>query len=297
MHQGRLIPLLAAPGALQMALDDWLLEQHRQGLLPPCLRFYTWAPAAISLGYHQHRWPDHWRDVLWQEQPLDLVCRPSGGRAVLHQGDLTYALVVSSADCAAIASEETLSSRNSRVNSRANSRVNSRAIAYRRLCEFLIQGFQSLGVDLRFGDTSGQADRRYIHNPNCFGTATGADLLLADGTKFIGSAQLWRQGYILQHGSIRLNPDAELFEQVFGREAGRLATPTVASLGVASLSVEAVIAALTLAAQRCLAIEFQPQPLSLQEWAQVQRWLERSPAGVGPLDRRSPASPSEYPAL
>lgn len=49
----RLIPLLSASGKVQMAIDGWLLEQHRLGLHPPALRFYTWSPAAISLGYHQ----------------------------------------------------------------------------------------------------------------------------------------------------------------------------------------------------------------------------------------------------
>ncbi len=76
-----------------MAIDAWLLEQHDLGKHPPTLRFYTWEPAAISLGYHQRRWPQYWQGLTGQGQPLDMVRRPSGGRAVLHQGDLTYAVI------------------------------------------------------------------------------------------------------------------------------------------------------------------------------------------------------------
>ncbi|MEO1299948.1 MAG: lipoate--protein ligase family protein, partial [Cyanobacteria bacterium J06636_16] len=77
-----------------MAVDTWLLDQLIAGQQPPTLRFYRWRPAAISLGYHQKRWPATWRALSWQDQPVDLVKRPTGGRAVLHQGDLTYAIAL-----------------------------------------------------------------------------------------------------------------------------------------------------------------------------------------------------------
>jgi lipoate-protein ligase A len=188
----RLIPLLRASGEVQMAIDRWLLEQHQAGKHPPVLRFYTWASPTISLGYHQRRWSSSWQQLVWQEMPIQLVRRPTGGRAVLHQGDLTYMVVTSG-----------LSSK--------------RIEAYQAICEFLIQGWRSLGVDLHYGS----AGRGYIHNPNCFGTATGADLVLADGSKLIGSAQLRRGTAILQHGSMRLEPDTKLFTQVFGETLSR----------------------------------------------------------------------------
>jgi lipoate-protein ligase A len=47
----RLIPLLEAAGNVQMAIDRWLLEQHQQRKHPVTLRFYTWSPPAISLGF------------------------------------------------------------------------------------------------------------------------------------------------------------------------------------------------------------------------------------------------------
>ncbi|HEY9845204.1 MAG TPA: hypothetical protein V6D03_03315, partial [Candidatus Caenarcaniphilales bacterium] len=64
--QWQLIPRLQAAGNVQMALDVWLLEQHRQGRCPSILRFYTWSPAAVSLGYHQRHWPPAWQKLHWQ---------------------------------------------------------------------------------------------------------------------------------------------------------------------------------------------------------------------------------------
>ncbi len=229
----RLIPPFAASGAVHMAVDAWLLEQHIQGKYPPTLRFYTWEPAAISLGYHQRQYPDHWNDLVWQGRSLDIVQRPTGGRAVLHQGDLTYAVITSGLS-------------------------GNRMESYRQICEFLIQGWRSLGVELHYGN----AGRGYIHNPNCFGTATAADLVLPNGYKLIGSAQKRMGDAILQHGSIRLNPDSTLFQQVFQSQSP--ASPFPESL--LQTSMEQVISALIESAKTIFAIDFQREPLSDSEW-------------------------------
>ncbi|YAF98751.1 MAG: lipoate--protein ligase family protein [Nodularia sp. CChRGM 3473] len=217
-----------------MAIDRWLLEQHQSGKHPPTLRFYTWSPPAISLGYHQRQYPECWQNLIWRDQQLDLVRRPTGGRAVLHQGDLTYAVITSGI-------------------------AGSRLQIYEKICEFLIQGWRSLGVELRYGT----AGRGYIHNPNCFGTATGADLVLLDGAKLIGSAQLRRGEAILQHGSMRLQPDAALFAQVFNTES--LTTVQIPQ----SLSLEKIIAALIAAACDCFVMQIEVQPLSQSEWEAI----------------------------
>lgn len=220
---------MALSGAMQMALDRWLLEQHRQGAWPSVLRFYAWQPAAISLGYHQQRWPDRWRSLTYQGQPLGLVRRPTGGRAVLHQGDLTYAVITSGL-------------------------AGQRAAVYQQVCEFLLRGWAQLGLPLQLG----QAGRGYIHNPDCFGTATAADLVTATGAKLIGSAQLWQAGCLLQHGSMRLAPDGALLRQVFGRLDALPQIPE--GIGAAE-----VMAALTLAAQDCFGMELVARQLTEAE--------------------------------
>jgi lipoate---protein ligase len=229
----RLIPPITASGAQQMAIDRWLLDRHCQGEHPPTLRFYDWEPVAISLGYHQKQYPAQWETLQWDDCPIELVKRPTGGRAVLHQGDLTYAIITSGLSA-------------------------KRRESYEQICRFLIQGWQALGVELHYGD----AGRGYIQNPNCFGTATAADLVMSDGAKFIGSAQLHQSGAILQHGSMRLAQDADLFEQVFGERSPMPQLPQ-------HLTQPAIIQALTDAAAACFDAALTIAPLTQEERAQI----------------------------
>lgn len=233
----RVLPLLITSGQAHMAVDRWLLTQVSQGRHPPTLRFYQWQPAAISLGYHQRTYPD-WSACQWQGQPLEVVRRPTGGRAVLHQGDLTYAVV------APVESAQ-------------------RVQAYQLICQFLIAGWRSLGVELQFGSMH-QSNH---DNPNCFAAATTADLVLPTGHKLIGSAQAWRGQTVLQHGSIRLNPDPELGYQVFGRRQGSF-DPFVPPLADPPRPAS-VVAALLNAAQQCFETELELQPLTPAEWQDI----------------------------
>lgn len=221
-----------------MAIDTWLIEQHRLNSHPSTLRFYTWSPVAISLGYHQRQYPEAWKSLTWNGEAnakrgasIDLVRRPSGGRAVLHQGDLTYAVITSGLG-------------------------HNRMQAYRSICEFLIQGWKQLGIALHYGE----AGRGYIHNPNCFGTATGADLVTSEGVKLIGSAQLRRGDAILQHGSMQIQSDAPLFEQVFGQK--------MTFLNV-ELSIDEITDTLIEAAKECFKIDFHIEPLTESEWEAI----------------------------
>ena len=217
-----------------MSIDRWLLDQHILGHTPPTLRFYTWSQPTISLGYHQRHYPEHWRSLGWRDSPVDLVKRPTGGRGVLHQGDLTYALIGSGFG-------------------------GKRVEVYQQVCQFLIDGWRSLNIELGYG-TAGTG---YIHNPNCFGTATSADLVCADGYKLIGSAQLIKAGAILQHGSMRLNPDLELFKQVFGEVI------TSPASSILQLTNDRIIDALMNSAQKHFQIEFEIEPLSDREWLEI----------------------------
>lgn len=239
----RFIPPFCAPGATQMAVDSWLFDQHCQGNHPPILRFYTWQPIAISLGYHQRQYPADWATLTWEGQPIDLVRRPTGGRAVLHQGDLTYTVITSGLPP-------------------------QRQQAYQYLCEFLIQGWRSLGVELFYGT----AGRGYIHNPNCFETATAADLVLADGAKLIGSAQLRRGDAVLQHGSMRLHQSSALFQAVFQSEPRLPQLP--AHFRLEDLPQQAIAQLLQTAIVHFDA-DFDYQPLTADEFATIQQTAPR----------------------
>ena len=231
----RIIAPIESSGLTQMAIDEWLLEQHRLGHGLPCLRFYTWAPIAISLGYHQRQYPQHWKNLIWQGKTIELVQRPSGGRAVLHQGDLTYSLITS------------------------GHRGRRRDI-YAHLCQFLVEGWKHLGINLYLG-----SEQRYQRSANCFGTSTAADLVTSEGYKVIGSAQLYRDGCILQHGSIRLEPNTDLVKYVFG-------TAPIPPPELMNIATHDVISALTHAAQQIFDIHLTDQPLSTEELQQAIAW-------------------------
>ncbi len=195
------LPPSRLQGTWPMAIDNWLLDnalatratasegELAAGGLPAALagtlRFYQWPRPTLSLGFHQQRLPAHWLELA-ASGVLDLVRRPSGGRAVLHGGDLTYALIWPSPPP-------------------------QRAEAYRRACRWLQRGFAAIDLPLGFGEAAINRDR-----DSCFATSTAADLVHADGSKRIGSAQLWRRGALLQHGSILIQPQRALWREIFG---------------------------------------------------------------------------------
>lgn len=194
----RWIPPLEADGRFQMALDRWMLNRQVQSDAEPMLRLYRWSRPTLSLGAHQRRLEPHWPELVAAGQ-IELVRRPSGGRAVLHAGELTYALACRPAS-------------------------RRRLEAYTQACGWLQAAFGGLGLPLRFGSTAaGQAQGR----PSCFASGTAADLIHgdganADGAKRIGSAQLWRGPTLLQHGSILLTPANALWRQVFREDPPNL---------------------------------------------------------------------------
>jgi lipoate-protein ligase A len=244
----RWIPPLRRDGALQMAIDEWMLDAVLQSEAAGMLRFYRWSRPSLSLGFHQRRLEERWQ-TLAQAGRLDLVRRPSGGRAVLHGGCLTYALVW-------------------------RRPPRSRSLAYRQACRWLQEGFAGLGRPLVFGRQVASA----AHG-SCFATSTAADLVHPGGAKRIGSAQLWRAGAVLQHGTILLRPPRALWREVFGVDP-----PPLPDLG---LGPEQLILRLREAARRHLPIDgpLREGGLSAGEWAAIGRRRGRyrpSSPGAGP---------------
>src|SRR2546430_14326658 len=89
---GRLLLAPPADGAWNMAVDEVLLDGIAAGSAPPTLRFYTWTPACLSLGYFQ---PFSVANVEGcRGLGIDIVRRPTGGRAILHDRELTYSVAL-----------------------------------------------------------------------------------------------------------------------------------------------------------------------------------------------------------
>ena len=254
MSRWRLIESGPLPGALNMALDAALLELHALGESPPTLRLYQWEPAALSLGYFQRRCGLD--TAACRRLGIDVVRRPTGGRAVLHLHDLTYSLVAGL--------PEGLPS--------------SPAAAYRLICSGLLAGLRLLGVEAEPG-------REPLKPPQpevCFLRLAACDLSHG-GRKFAGSAQTWRGSSLLQHGSIVLSSQAEPLAAVFGGGEGLLSSLEARTTSLEDILGRPVGAAELAAALRqgmaaVLGIEFEPGGLSEEELALARQRIERGAA-------------------
>lgn len=181
--------------AYNMALDEALLDWHSAGEIPPVIRFYEWNPATLSIGYFQQAHKDINLQAV-QEQNLGFVRRPTGGRAVLHDQELTYSVIVSESypNMPATVTE-----------------------AYRVISEGLLLGFQKLGLEAYFSvpQTEQQlADLKKPKSAVCFDAPSWYELVV-EGKKVAGSAQTRQKGVILQHGAILLDLNEELLLSVF----------------------------------------------------------------------------------
>ena len=197
----RVVHTPPADGASNMAVDVALLEAAAREESPPILRFYAWDPPAVSLGRFQRA--DGIDLEYARRRGWDVVRRPTGGRAVLHQHELTYSIVLP---------PSVLGGTGVRT-------------SYAVLTGGLNAGLRQLLTDLRIlsaGHAGGDARAPRVHQPNCFALPAECDTLLPEG-KLVGSAQVRRDGAMLQHGSILLDAEPEAWEALFGT-AGRLVT-------------------------------------------------------------------------
>src|SRR5262245_44032342 len=179
----------ANAGAFNMAVDHALFERVQDGAAP-VLRFCRWRPACLSLGRNQ--------TVRLQRQQLaaldlDVVRRPTGGLAVLHDQELTYSVAVRAGQ------------------------LGSPRTTYEAINRALLGGLLQLGVPAEaFGaDTTRQA---FARAGSCFaGTAPGE--VGVGERKLIGSAQRCERRTILQHGSILLAGDQAAADLLLGQPA------------------------------------------------------------------------------
>ncbi|WP_366923941.1 lipoate--protein ligase family protein [Metallumcola ferriviriculae] len=177
----RLLNTGCNPGAYNMAVDEKLLHQVITGDSLPIIRFYSWAPAAISLGYFQK--PEEVLDLAGcRDRNIDVVKRITGGRAVLHHYEVTYSIIASE--------NETLVS-------------GSIIQSYLKISKALLRGLRSLSIPAELVPHGG---KKKGLTTACFDAPSWYELTIS-GKKLAGSAQTRKQGALLQHGSILLDLD------------------------------------------------------------------------------------------
>ncbi|MBN2538425.1 MAG: lipoate--protein ligase family protein, partial [Deltaproteobacteria bacterium] len=92
MDTWRIIPFEQYDPFENMAIDEAIFRVNQRREMPPTLRFYGWKKPAVSLGYFQHA-ESEIQCGYCRDRDIDIVRRPTGGKAVLHGDDLTYSLV------------------------------------------------------------------------------------------------------------------------------------------------------------------------------------------------------------
>jgi len=191
MHNWRLIKSGFQTGAMNMALDEALLHAVAKGTSLPVLRFYRWRPATVTLGYAQSVATDI--DLMVCRQAgLDVVRRSTGGRAVLHDNEVTYSVIAPSI---------------------SGVFGNSVLDSYRVISKVLQKALQQLGLTAKLVPGRPRDGQLNAAKAVCFSAPSQYELVI-DDRKVAGSAQKRHGQAFLQHGSIPLELDLDLLGRV-----------------------------------------------------------------------------------
>ena len=185
-----------------MAMDEALLNFVSRGEIDPVIRFYTWNPATLSIGYFQRLQKEIDIDKV-KEKGYGLVRRQTGGRGVLHDKELTYSVIV----------PESHPNMPSTVTE-----------AYKIISQGLLEGFKNLGFETYFAIPRSKEERDKLKQPRssvCFDAPSWYELVV-EGRKIAGSAQTRQKGVILQHGSILQDIDIDDLFDMFKFKNERL---------------------------------------------------------------------------
>lgn len=169
-----------------MAVDEALLRCMEEGGGDPVLRLYGFAPPCLSLGRFQPA-ADLAAEERRRRDGVDVVRRPTGGRAVLHDDEVTYAVVLG----------------------RRHLQPFTKRAAYRASAAILLRLLPALGVRAAVRPGAAGAPvpasaAAVVADPDCYRTTAEYEVT-AGGRKLIGSAQTTTRGAALQHGAIPLS--------------------------------------------------------------------------------------------
>jgi lipoate-protein ligase A len=228
----RLINSGPGSGAWNMAVDEAILEAVIRGEAPPTLRFYSWQPPAITLGHFQR--PEKALNLkACRIKGLEVARRPTGGRAILHDKEITFSIITPLRMLG----------------------TNGVMDSYRLLSQGIIAGLHRLGIQSELVERSGRSDCRAgpprpavvsfpagaasfaeasepkgtpalqhscddigttkaVSPAACFAVKARCDLVVGD-RKIVGSAQVHRDGVVLQQNSLPFVIEADEWKEVF----------------------------------------------------------------------------------
>ena len=175
-----------------MAVDEALMKLSKK----PVLRFYTWKPAAVSLGYFQSI-----NDIdldFCKKNNIDVVRRLTGGKAVFHDDELTYSFIIDE-----------------------NKMPKSVIDSYKIISKGVLIALNNLGINARFKDDNVKKSK----TPVCLANPSWYEIIV-DDKKIAAAAQTRKNGKLLQHGPILFNLDYEKYCSIFKNNSKRLLEET-----------------------------------------------------------------------
>jgi len=191
-------------GFMNMAIDEAIMIAHREGLVPPTIRFYQWSPPAVSLGYFQ----DLKKEInvnACKNMGIDIIRRATGGKAVLHDKELTYSFIIRE----------------------SHPLINNSILGtYKKISGGMIRGLSVLGitaelVPLKEKLKSDSLDKENISEifhsgikSICFSVPSQYEVQV-EGKKIVGSAQVRKKEIVLQHGSLLIELEKDKLFSVF----------------------------------------------------------------------------------
>lgn len=197
-----------------MARDYTLLRKAREGVLS--LRLYSWRPACLSFGRNEPALARYDRSQLESDR-VDVVRRPTGGRAVWHEHEVTYAVAA------------------------PDSTFGTMRETYILIHEMLSAALQRLGAHTT---VSLDGSRTNLDDGPCFASPVGGEVV-CDRGKLVGSAQVREEGCFLQHGSILVKNGQGVVERYTTRSVAAQQAVGLEDLLGRSTSFHEVTAAIT----------------------------------------------------
>ena len=189
------------PGSENMSIDYSLLRRAQEGVA--FLRLYCWTPACLSFGRNEPATRRY--DIAEIERRgLDTVRRPTGGRAVWHDAELTYAVAA------------------------PNETFGTLPETYNIIHTTIAAALRRVGVSTELAGKPA-AGTGALSGGACFAAPAGGEIIAA-GKKLVGSAQVREENAFLQHGSVLLHDGQDMVTQVTTGEAVWPASTSVSAV-------------------------------------------------------------------
>lgn len=245
--------------AINMALDEALINWHSKGEIPPVLRFYGWSKPTLSIGNFQKTEKTFDFSAI-KKNNCQFVRRLTGGSAVLHDDELTYSIIVSE-DKPYISS--------------------SIREAYYTLSKGIMEGFNLLEIPVEY--SLPEEDFKNNFTAVCFERPSDYEMLV-DGKKISGHAQTRKQGVLMQHGSLPFSMNDQLLFDLFNfssyksrerqRESFSNKAITMNQASGRIITYEIAAKAFEQGFKSALNLSFEPFELTKEQWEEVEYLAE-----------------------